>query len=200
MALADGHFVLASETPDASRAVVNSSDVSGIRTETAVFDIATGKLLVRGLVGLENSWALDDDELIGINEDSAGRYDIDTLEPISTLARATGGGESISVSDDGHTLLSVGYNHSLTLYDLTTDIPLAAPLPAQVRGVLGGFLTADGQTLLSQVADGIAVWDLRPAEQAAKACAIAGRELTPEEWSTYFPDEEQIDTCAALVD
>ena len=88
----------------------------------------------------------------------------------------------------------------LTLYDLTADIALATPIDSDVPApyLRGGYLTADGETLLEALPDGIRVWDLRPAEQASKACALAGRELTAEEWSTYFPGEEQIDTCAEL--
>ena len=95
-------------------------------------------------------------------------------------------------------------------YDLTADIALGPPLysPAATLRLIdmftldervpGGFLTADGETLLEAMPDGIRVWDLRPAEQAADACALAGREMTPEEWATYFPGEEQVQTCGAL--
>jgi hypothetical protein len=64
--------------------------------------------------------------------------------------------------------------------------------------VTGGSLSADGETLVEALPDGIRMWDLRVEEQAADACAVAGRELTQEEWSTYFPSEERVATCAAL--
>ena len=66
------------------------------------------------------------------------------------------------------------------------------------RRIPGGFLTADGETLLEALTDGIRIWDLRTLQQSASACALAGRELTPDEWSTYFPGEAQVATCAAL--
>ena len=170
-------------------------------SETGVFDIATGELLVRGLRDLHSSHAIDGDQLIGVARDYARRYDIHTLEPISALARAIGGSQLLSVSTDGRTLLNVGYNNALTIYDLTADIALGTPLDGDVFGpyLRGGYLTADGETLLETLPDGIRVWDLRPAEQASRACALAGRELTEEEWSTYFPGEERVDTCAALA-
>ena len=201
-----------SESPDSTRAVVTWFTPTGGPPETAVFDITTGALLVRGLFGLDLSLAIDDDQVVGIANHSARRYDIRTLEPTSALARAVGAGFYTSASADGRTFLNVGANNAITLYDLTAGIPLASPLdsPASTLRLLeglqsalrapGGYLTADGETLLEALLDGIAVWDLRPEQQAAKACALAGRELSAEEWSTYFPGEEQVATCAELAE
>ncbi|WP_344063637.1 BTAD domain-containing putative transcriptional regulator [Microbacterium pumilum] len=196
-----------SETRDGQGALV-TYEVGG-RTETALFDIANGALLVGGLRGLEASQVLDNDLVIGVSESQARLYDITTLKPISSLARAIGGGQKISVSADGRTLLNVGWNNALTLYDLTTGVALGSPLRSEMTSLelsggvrvgfrVGGFLTADGETLLERVADGIRMWDLRPDEQALSACTLAGRELTEEEWATYFPGEERVATCAAL--
>jgi WD40 repeat protein len=191
-----------SESPDSGRAVVTWFGPAQAMTETAVFDIATGKLLVRGLDGLDSSLVINEDELIGITNDTVRRYDIRTLEPVSALAKSVGGGALLALSSDGRTLLNVGFNNSLTLYDLTTDIALAGPIDSAVDGTRlpGGYLTANGETLLEALPDGIRVWDLRPSQQASSACALAGRELSDVEWSTYFPSEPQIATCAALAD
>ena len=178
--------------------------------ETGVFDLRTGENLARGLYSVDHTRALEGGQFIGVAAENARRYDIRTLEPVSTLARALGGGMLTSASADGRTLLNVGFNNALTLYDLTADIALGPPLysPAATLRLIdmftldervpGGFLTADGETLLEAMPDGIRVWDLRPAEQAVDACALAGREMTPEEWATYFPGEEQVHTCAAI--
>ncbi|MEV5071317.1 hypothetical protein MRBLMI12_002945 [Microbacterium sp. LMI12-1-1.1] len=190
-----------SETPDSTLAVITWFNQRRANSETGVFDISTGDLVARGLFGLEGSLAGSDDHVIGVAEDEAGVYDIHTLEPLAALARSAGGGNRITVSEDGRTLLNVGYNNALTLYDLTGNIALAGPLDglADATRIAGGFLTADGETLLEALPDGIRVWDLRPDAQALDACALAGRELSAEEWSTYFPGEERVDTCAALT-
>jgi WD40 repeat protein len=190
-----------SETPDSSLAVITWWDGTAAPDETGVFDIATGELLRDGLYGLEGIRVIDGDRFIGVTEDFARIYDIRTLKPLSALARAPGGGALNSLSSDGRTLLNVGYNNALTLYDLTAKIALAGPIDSAVDAtrVPGGFLTSDGESLLEALPDGIRVWDLRPADQASHACALAGRELTSEEWSTYFPGEKQVDTCAELV-
>ena len=213
MTAADNEFTevaSASETPDAALAVISWYDGTRDADETGVFDLRTGENLARGLYGIDHTRALEGGQFIGVAAENARRYDIRTLEPVSTLARALGGGMLTSASADGRTLLNVGFNNALTLYDLTADIALGPPLysPAATLRLIdmftldervpGGFLTADGETLLEAMPDGIRVWDLRPAEQAMDACALAGREMTPEEWATYFPGEEQVHTCAAL--
>jgi hypothetical protein len=201
--LPQGRFVdvkSISETPDSTRAVITWWNDERSTSETGVFDIATGALVARGLFGLEGSLTIDDDRVVGVAEDDARIYDLRTLEPVAALARAAGGGNRIAVSMDGHTLLNVGYNNTLTLYDLAGNIALAGPIDgaADATRIAGGFLTSDGERLIEALPSGIRVWELRPAQQAAHACALAGRELTPDEWSTYFPGDEQVETCAAL--
>ncbi|MET0735919.1 MAG: BTAD domain-containing putative transcriptional regulator [Microbacterium sp.] len=196
------------ETRDGRRALV-TYQVEG-RTETGLFDITSGEMLTGGLYGLEASHVVDGHLMLGVSESRAYLYDITSLNPLSSLPRGIGGGQRISVSADGRTLLNVGWNNALTLYDLTSGIALASPLRSELPSWelstgepgdfrVGGFLTADGDTLLERVSGGIRVWDLRPDEQALSACALAGRELTDEEWSTYFPGEERVATCAVLA-
>jgi WD40 repeat protein len=203
LTLPDGRFTevkSVSETPDSARVVITWYNEAKASQETGVFEISSGDIVARGLFGLEGSLAVDADRVVGIGEDYARIYDMHTLEPISTLARAAGGGNRITASADGRTLLNVGYNNTLALYDLEASIALAGPLagPADAIRVPGGFLTADGETLLQALPDGVRVWDLRTKDQAAHACALAGRELTADEWSTYFPGEERVATCAGL--
>ena len=104
----------------------------------------------------------------------------------------------MDVSLDGRTLLNVGWNNRLTLYDLTRDIVLGEPIDTSGAGVRGGYLSADGKTLITALPDGILLWDLVPEHQALAACTLAGRELSEQEWATYFPGEEQVATCATL--
>jgi hypothetical protein len=203
MSIPDGftEVTSVSETPDSTLAVVTWWNQPRASTETGVFEIATGDLVARGLFGLEGSLAVDNGRLIGVAEDHARLYDLGTLEPLVALARAGGGGNRISVSADGRTLLNVGYNNTLTLYDLTAYIALAGPVDASADAIRisGGFLTADGERLIEALPSGIRIWDLRTEQQATHACALAGRELTADEWSTYFPGEERVQTCATLA-
>ena len=43
------------------------------------------------------------------------------------------------------------------------------------------------------------LWDLDPARWREAACAIAGRELTPEEWERYLPSRDPHRLCPRVV-
>lgn len=189
-----------SETPDGSRAVITWSDGAGGDTETAVFDMASGAIVVRGLRGPERTLTVSDEDLVGITGDYARRYDLATLEAVSVLARAPGGSQFMSVTSDGRTLLNVGFNNVLTLYDLTAGIGLSPSIDSDMpaRHLRGGYLAPGGDRLIEALPEGIRAWELRASVQAEKVCALAGRELTEAEWATYFPGEEQVATCAEL--
>ena len=189
----------ASTTPDEARVAFTWRDEERSVDETAVFDVDSGELLVRGLPGVDSTLVIGPNELIAVTEQTAQRVALDTLQPRSTLARATGGSWALDVSLDGRTLLNVGWNNRLTLYDLTRDIVLGEPIDAGGAGVRGGYLTADGETLVTALPDGILLWDLVPEHQALAACEMVGRELSAQEWTTYFPGENQVATCAALA-
>jgi hypothetical protein len=63
-----------------------------------------------------------------------------------------------------------------------------------------GRLQNDGRasTLVIAGADGsVRTWDLRVETWLAKACQMAGRGLTQEEWRTYLPDRAYRDPCRA---
>jgi hypothetical protein len=55
----------------------------------------------------------------------------------------------------------------------------------------------DGKQLLTTVIFGPRiVWDVDPESWAARACAIAGRTLTEEEWHQFLPDRPYEPACA----
>lgn len=189
----------ASTTPDEARVAFTWWNAKSNVLETAVFDIQTGELLVKGLRGVDSTLVIGPDELIAVTGQTAQRVALDTLEPLSSLARATGGSWAMDVSLDGRTLLNVGWNNRLTLYDLTRDIVLGEPIVPGDAGVRGGYLTADGRTMVTALTDGILLWDLVPEHQALAACEMVGRELSAQEWATYFPGEPQVATCAELA-
>lgn len=64
---------------------------------------------------------------------------------------------------------------------------LGDPLRADSPLIVPGMLRPDGEELAVNVAQGVQLWDLRPATQFAAACRIAGRELTAQEWTAYLP-------------
>jgi hypothetical protein len=51
---------------------------------------------------------------------------------------------------------------------------------------LDGDLRADNKQLALPAADGVSVWELDPKIWVARACALAARQLTNDEWDTYL--------------
>lgn len=192
-----------SESPDGARAVISWWDRTSRETDAGVFRLEDGELLAGGLHGREQVIFTGLGEIVAGTDARMERIDPETFEVISTFPRAEGGNRLLVASSDGRTLLNVGWDNRVRLYDLTRDIPLgdvlALEAPLDEQFPVGARLTSDGETLLTNSPAGVLAWDLRPAAQARAACALAGREFTAEEWATYFPGEKQVATCAELA-
>ena len=92
------------------------------------------------------------------------------------------------------------------LWDMATLQPIGDPLPA---GALGGSwaragwsapldASPDGKRFVTEGAgptQGPVLWDADPADWAATACRIAGRNLTRAEWDQYFRGRPYHATC-----
>ena len=125
-------------------------------------------------------------EIIAYAGNRIDRYDAATFERIGTLPGVAGGLDAAIPSADGRSL-AVFMDGTVSLYDL----PRASGWATRCRWGVLAFpvaLRSDGAELAVNVNAGIAVWDLDPAAQADAACAIAGRDLTKEEWNSYLSD------------
>lgn len=114
--------------------------------------------------------------------------DPETLASIATLPGARGFIQGMFFSADGSLLLARGNDDTLSLYDIATRSRLgdSFDLPFDNGGSFG--LRNDGLEFAVATIDGTAVWDLNPEHWLTAACAIAGRNLTEEEWQTYLGD------------
>jgi WD40 repeat protein/Flp pilus assembly protein TadD len=102
------------------------------------------------------------------------------------LAAAAGGND-----------VTADHRDALVLWDLSTQRPLGLPLGHE--GVSSLAFRSDGKSLIS-VGEGAALkWDLDAGSWGGRACRIANRNLTIEEWERYFPDEQYRKTCEDLA-
>lgn len=180
---------------DGARVVVTWLDRVEAQPITGVFDLRTGEELVRGLHGDSASAVTADGEVISMGYGQLSRSRLDDLRPYGTLPKPAGGPQKIRVSDDSSTLMVVTLDQRVWLYDLDAGIRLGDPVSSSAPDNDAAQLGPDGKAMLTNVEEGVLLWNLEPSSHAEAACRLAGRELTAEEWTTYFGDEAQRRTC-----
>ena len=102
----------------------------------------------------------------------------------------------VTYAPDGATFASAGASGLIGLW----DGPTGTPLGTSVRPGAAAWTTAeylpDGYTLLIATLTGaVYTWDTRPEDWIDHACAVAGRNLTADEWRDTFGDRPYHDTC-----
>ena len=99
---------------------------------------------------------------------------------------------------DGSTVVSTGADEVVSLYDVERDLVRSRPLPASdTRGRGVSYLlppSADEIVVLNQDGPGHR-YPLDPARWLARACDVAGRDLTRAEWARYVPDRPYEPVC-----
>jgi hypothetical protein len=163
----------------------------GDRYESLVFDGRTGVLLRTGLEDKEIGGTVmtPAGEILGkAGNNRIVRHDSETFERIDVLPAVPGGLDAVSVAADGRLLSAFSRNGTVSIYDLEAGLRVGDPIPVTTESTFSGMIRSDGEEIAVNVADGVAVWDLRPETHADAACRMAGRDLTREEWSSYLGD------------
>lgn len=98
---------------------------------------------------------------------------------------------------DGRTLAVSGWESVASLWDVATGTQIGPRFTAG-SGWTSLDLSPDGRRLLMTAANGQgAVWDIDPESWKQRACAIANRTLTREEWEEFLPGRPYEPACAA---
>jgi WD40 repeat protein/tRNA A-37 threonylcarbamoyl transferase component Bud32 len=112
-----------------------------------------------------------------------------------------GSATALEFSPDGRNLVvsggvSLSGGVGASVWDLATGTQIGPTLTAGRRMALTD-LSPDGRRLLMTAANGEgAVWDVDSESLAQRACNVANRTLTPEEWETFLPDRPYEPACA----
>jgi len=93
---------------------------------------------------------------------------------------------ALAFSPDGKLLATGSWDRSVQLWDVETGQPIGGPLNGHSDTVNGLAFSPDGATLLSSSRDGVILrWAVNPEAWIERACRIAARALTEDEWRSF---------------
>ena len=123
-------------------------------------------------------------------------WDVRTRKLIAELDQGSAGSLTLDFSPDGRTLAVSGFEPVASLWDVATGVRIGPTLTSGSRRAEID-LSPDGRRLLLTHADGRgAIWDVDPESWARRACTLANRTLTLEEWEDFLPGRAYEPACA----
>ena len=123
-------------------------------------------------------------------------WDVRSRKLIRELDQGANGAFTLEFSPDGRTLAISGFEPVASLWDVGTGAQIGPQLTAGDRRTMID-LSPDGRRLLETHGNGRgAVWDVDPASWARRACTLANRTLTREEWTKFLPGRPYEPACA----
>jgi WD40 repeat protein len=123
-------------------------------------------------------------ELASVGSDgSVALSAVPSLDPTLTLKAPTNDLRSVWVQGD--LLSTIDIQGTIFTWDIASGQPVDT-LPSGLR-TWDAALLDDGRLIAGLVDHGAAVWLLRPDAVRSRACDLAGRDLTADEWQQYAP-------------
>jgi WD40 repeat protein len=103
----------------------------------------------------------------------------------------------VAFSSSGNTLATSSLDGTVILYDVSSRQAIGDPLTAGYGAVGLVSYAPDGHTLAAGYGEGqIVLWDINPDAWQRRACNLAGRNLTRDEWHQYLGTRPYQRTCS----
>jgi WD40 repeat protein len=151
--------------------------------------------------GVPTALALSPDGSTLATADSDGKVRL--WDPHTGAARGpgwtAGGGAvlSASFSPDGSVLAISSSDGTAALWDISSGKQIGASLTGSPGPAVVAF-DATGRTLSTAFQDGtVLLWDIDPASWQRRACAVAARRLTQQEWEEFLPGRPYQPSCGS---
>jgi WD40 repeat protein len=107
--------------------------------------------------------------------------------------------DTVDLAPDGSTAVGADAAGDVLLWDVRTRSTIGDAFPGPVAGRnAAASFTPDGRSVVVVSDTGAGwVWDVDPSDWLARACQVAGRSLTRQEWQEFLPDRPYHATCGS---
>jgi WD40 repeat protein len=118
---------------------------------------------------------------------------------VAPLTGLQGFVDTVDLTPDGSTAVGADAAGNVLLWDVRSRSTIGDAFPGPVAGRFAAALfTPDGRSVVVVSDTGAGwVWDVDPSDWLARACLIAGRSLTRQEWQELLPDRPYHATCGS---
>jgi WD40 repeat protein len=125
-------------------------------------------------------------------------WDVGTGTPLGApLAASEGFALSAAFDPAGRILLTAGTDGRTRLFDVATRLPLGSSLPGDDNRWTTALFGPGGQSLLALSNTGRGwLWDVSVENLRERACRVANRPLSEEEWRRYLPGRRYDPACS----